>query len=97
MLQGRLVTARCKSKANSLAQRRIDATLRSHGVGPGREQLGYAGGVEASLGQAKGRTETGTTGTDDNCIVLVVNDGIGVLGRRGGFLCSQRLGGHDPG
>lgn len=37
-----------------------------------REQLGNTGGVEASLGQTEGSTQTGTTGTDNDGIVLVI-------------------------
>lgn len=36
------------------------------------EELGDTGSVEASLGETKGSTQTGTTGTDDNGIVLVI-------------------------
>lgn len=38
----------------------------------GREQLGNTGSVETSLGQTEGSAETGTTGTDNDGIVLVV-------------------------
>jgi hypothetical protein len=41
-------------------------------VTSGREELGNTSGVETSLGQTEGGTETGTTGTDDDGIVLVV-------------------------
>lgn len=41
----------------------IDTSLRSHSVTSGREKLGYAGSLEASLCETKGGTETGTTGT----------------------------------
>jgi len=41
-------------------------------VGTSREKLGNTGNVEASLRQTESSTQTGTTGTDDNGIVLVV-------------------------
>lgn len=41
----------------------IDASLSSHSMTSGREKLGYAGSLEASLCETKGSTETGTTGT----------------------------------
>jgi hypothetical protein len=36
------------------------------------EKLGDTSSVEASLGQTEGSTQTGTTGTNHNGIVLVV-------------------------
>lgn len=51
---------------------------------PRREKLGNTGGVETSLGQTEGRTQTGTTGTDNNGIVLVV------LGKQSGPIHSPR-------
>lgn len=41
-------------------------------MGTSREKLGNTGNVEASLRQTESSTQTGTTGTDDNGIVLVV-------------------------
>jgi hypothetical protein len=40
------------------------------------EELGDAGGLEASLGQTEGSTETSTTGTDNHGIVCVVDHGV---------------------
>ena len=37
-----------------------------------REQLGDTGSVEAGLGKTEGGTQTGTTGTDNDGIVLVI-------------------------
>ena len=42
----------------------------------GGEQLGDTGSVETSLGKTESGTETGTTGTNDEGIVGVVNDGV---------------------
>jgi hypothetical protein len=50
--------------------------LGSDGVGTGREELGDTGGVETSLSETEGGTETGTTGTDDEGIVGVVDNGV---------------------
>jgi len=55
-----------------VAKGSVDATLRGDCVASGREELGDTGGVEACLGKTKGGPQTGATGTDDECIVLVV-------------------------
>lgn len=41
-------------------------------MGTSREQLGNTGSVETSLSKTEGSTETGTTGTNNDGIVLVV-------------------------
>jgi hypothetical protein len=51
----------------------VDATLGGNSVGASGEQLGYAGGLETSLGTAHGGTKTGTTSANNAGIVLVVN------------------------
>lgn len=55
-----------------LSKGSVDTTLSGDGVRSGREKLGNTSSVEASLGQTEGRTQTGTTGTNDDGIVLVV-------------------------
>ena len=50
----------------------VDTTLGSDSVTSGREELGDTGGVEASLGETEGGTETRATSTYDEGIVLVV-------------------------
>lgn len=50
----------------------VDTTLCGDSVTPGREKLRYTGSVEAGLGQTEGGAKTGTTGTDNDRIVLVV-------------------------
>lgn len=57
---------------NLLSKGSVDTTLGSDSVTSRGEQLGNTGSVEASLGQTEGGTQTGTTGTDDDGIVLVV-------------------------
>lgn len=57
---------------NLLSKGSVDTTLGGDGVGSGREKLGNTGSVETSLGQTEGSTQTGTTGTDNDGIVLVV-------------------------
>src|SRR3546814_14481627 len=42
-----------------VAERGGDAALRRHGMAAGREHLGDAGGLEAGLGEAKGRAQAG--------------------------------------
>ena len=55
-----------------VAERSVDTTLGSDGVRSGGEELGNAGSVEASLGETESGTETGTAGTDNDGIELVV-------------------------
>jgi hypothetical protein len=57
---------------NLLSKSSIDTTLGSDGVRTSREELGDTSSVETSLGQTEGSTQTGTTGTNDNGIVLVI-------------------------
>jgi hypothetical protein len=54
----------------------IDSTLSSHRMGSGREQLRDAGGLEASFGETEGSSETSSSSSDHNGIVLMVDDGI---------------------
>ena len=56
-----------------ISQSGIDTALGSNGVGTGGEELGNAGGLETGLGKAKSGSESGTSGTNNNCIILVVN------------------------
>jgi len=55
-----------------LSKSSVDTTLSSDSVTSGREKLGNTGSVETSFRQTKSRTQTGTTGTNDDGIVLVV-------------------------
>lgn len=55
-----------------VAEGGVDAALGSHGVASSREQLGNAGSVEASLSKTEGSSKTGATGSNNECIVLVV-------------------------
>lgn len=63
----------------------VDTTLGGHGVGTGREKLGDTSGVEASLGETESSTETSTTGTNNDSIVLVVDNGVLLGQMRGGI------------
>jgi hypothetical protein len=65
----------------ALTESGVDSTLCSDGVRSGREQLGDASSLEASLRATHGSSQTSTTSTDDDSIVLVVNDR--VLGGQG--------------
>jgi len=47
-----------------IGQRRGDAALRGHGVGPGRKHLGDTGGLEPLLGQTQRRTQARAARTD---------------------------------
>ena len=57
---------------HALSKSSIDTTLSGDSVRSGREELGNAGGVEASLRETESSTETGTTSTYNNGIVLVI-------------------------
>lgn len=55
-----------------VAEGGVDATLGSDCVTSRWEELGNAGSVEAGLGKTESGTKTGTSRTDNDCIVLVV-------------------------
>lgn len=55
-----------------VSESRVDTTLGSDSVRSGREKLGDTSSVEASLGETEGSSQTGTTGTNNDGIVLVV-------------------------
>lgn len=55
-----------------VAKGSVDTTLSGDSVTSGREKLGNTGSVEASLSKTESGTKTGTTGTDNEGIVLVV-------------------------
>lgn len=57
---------------NLLSKSSIDTTLSGDSVRTSGEELGDTSGVEASLSETEGSTQTGTTGTDHNGIVLVI-------------------------
>lgn len=50
----------------------IDTSLCSYSVTSGWEELRYTGSVETSFGKTEGCSQTSSTGTDDNRIVLMV-------------------------
>ena len=58
----------------AVAEGGVDASLGGRRVAPRGEELGYAGRLEALLGEADGSPETGATTADDERIVLVVLD-----------------------
>ena len=62
---------------------------------PGGEELGYAGGVEASFGQTESRSQTGAACTDNNCIVLVVENRVLVINKWLCLLGAERSIGDD--
>src|SRR5690606_23954546 len=61
-----------------VAQRGRDAALRGDGVRTGREHLGDAGGLQALLRQPEGGAQAGAAGADDDHVVLVFGDLVGV-------------------
>jgi hypothetical protein len=61
-----------KFSRDLLSKSSVDTTLGSDSVTSCGEQLGDTSSVESSLGQTEGSAQTGTTGTDNDGIVLVV-------------------------
>lgn len=61
------------------------------------EELRDTGGVEASLGETKGRTQTSTSGTNDDGIVLMVDNRVLAGDEPRSLLCLQVLGSKDAG
>lgn len=61
-----------KQWRNVLSKGRVDTTLGSDSVTSGGEELRDTGSVESSLRETESGTQTGTTGTDDDGIVLVI-------------------------
>jgi hypothetical protein len=59
-------------RLDSLSKSSIYAALRSHRMTSGGKELGYTGGVESSLCQSKGGTQTCSSSTDHNSIILMV-------------------------
>ena len=59
-----------------VAERRVDAALRRHRVGPRREQLRDDGRLEPLLHETEGRAEPGPSRAHDDGVVLVVDDGV---------------------
>jgi hypothetical protein len=57
---------------NLLSKSSIDTTLGSDSVASCGEQLGDTSSVESSLSQTKGSAQTGTTGANNDGIVLVI-------------------------
>lgn len=54
----------------------IDASLGGDGVGPGREELGNAGGFEALFDEAEGGSQTGSSGANDHGIEGVIDNSV---------------------
>ena len=73
-----------------VSQGGIDASLRGDGVRSGGEELCDAGRVEAGLCETECGAQTGASRSDDNGIVLVVDDG--VLARHDGLPTTQQKG-----
>lgn len=59
-------------QGNSLSKSGVDTTLSGDSVRSRGEELRNTGSVEASFRQTESGTQTGTTSTDDDGIVLVV-------------------------
>ena len=61
-----------------VAERGGDAALGRDGVRAGREDLGDAGGLQAGFGAAERRAQARAAGADDDDVVGVVGEGIGL-------------------
>ncbi len=61
-----------------VAERGADAALRRHRVAARREHLGDARGLEARLRHAQGRAQATAAGADDDDVVDVIGDRIGL-------------------
>jgi hypothetical protein len=59
-----------------IAESSIDTALSSNSVRSGREKLGDAGSLVASLGEAKSSSQTGTASTDDEGVISVIDHGV---------------------
>ena len=57
-----------------IAEGSVDTALGCHGVGPGGEELGDDGGLEPLLNEAESCSEAGTSSSNDDGIVLMVDD-----------------------
>lgn len=79
-----------------VSQSSINTSLCGYGVRTGREELCDACSVEASLCETEGSPETSTSGSYDDCIVLMVDDGVLASDDGWSFFGSQRLGSNDP-
>ncbi len=63
-----------------IAERSRDAALGGHGVRTSREDLGDAGGFQARLAGAERGTQAGAAGAQDNHVIFVVDDVVGLIG-----------------
>ena len=85
------------SRLYVLSERGIDTTLRGYSVRTGREELGDTGSVEASLSETEGRTQTSSSSTNDDGIVLVIDDGVLAGDESRSLFRLQVLGSKDTG
>lgn len=76
---------------HSLSEGSVDTTLSGDSVRSGREELGNTGSVEASLSETESGSQTGTTSTDNQSIVFMVNDGVLVAEEGRSLLCAKGL------
>ena len=61
-------------KLNVLSKRSINTTLCSYSVRTSGKELRDTGSVEASLSETKGCSQTRTSSTNNNGIILVIDD-----------------------
>lgn len=54
----------------------VNSSLGSDSVRTSREKLSDTSGFEASFSESESSAETGTTSSDDNSVISVINDGI---------------------
>ena len=64
-----------------IAERGTDAALGADGVAAGREHLGDASGLQSRRGHAKGGAQSGAAGADDDDVIVVIGDVVGLRHR----------------
>jgi hypothetical protein len=70
-----------------LSKRGIDTTLRGYGMRSGGEELRYAGRVEASLSETEGCSQPRASSSNNDSVILVVDDRVLLGDESGCFLC----------
>jgi hypothetical protein len=77
---------------NVLSKRGIDTSLCSYGMRSGGKKLGNTGRVEASFSKTESCSQTRASSSNNDSVILVVDDGVFLGNEAGRFLCPQVLG-----
>jgi hypothetical protein len=73
--------------SNILSKRGIDTTLRGYGMRSSGEELRYTGRVEASFGKTEGCSQPRASSSNNDSVILVVDNGVLLGNESGCFLC----------